>query len=160
MVYERAKNLNLKIRRFKKIIATPSNLNFFAMEVTYQSTKNIKPALLLQLIKAKNIIDEDISRKVDIAMLANEATLSRFHFFRCFKNAFGMSPYQYVISKRLEKSMELLKEGTCQVTDVAYEVGFSNIYSFSRSFKKHFKMCPSSSLQPVIDSNPVSKFFK
>ena len=120
------------------------------MEITCQSTKTIKPDLLLQLIKVKNIIDEDVSRKVDIAMLANEATLSRFHFFRCFKNAFGMSPYQYLINKRLEKSMELLKKGTCHVTDVAYEVGFTDIYSFSRSFKKHFKICPSSSLNPII----------
>ncbi|MEO8853406.1 MAG: AraC family transcriptional regulator [Ginsengibacter sp.] len=120
------------------------------MNTNCQSTNNTKPALLRQLIKAKNIMDEDVSRKVDIAMLASEATLSRFHFFKCFKNAFGMSPYQYLINKRLERSMELLKEGTCQVTDVAYEVGFTDIYSFSRSFKKHFKMCPSSSLHPVI----------
>lgn len=120
------------------------------MKISCQSTKTIKPYLLLQLIKAKNIIDEDVSRQVDITMLAKEAALSRFHFFRCFKNAFGMSPYQYLINKRLEKSMELLKEGTFQVTDVAYEVGFTNIYSFSRSFKKHFKICPSSSLNPII----------
>jgi len=46
--------------------------------------------------------------------------------------------------------MELLKEGACHVTDLAYEAGFTDIYSFSRSFKKHFKMCPSSSLHPVI----------
>jgi len=55
------------------------------MKTTCQSTNNIKPALFRQLIKAKNIIDEDVSRKVDIAMLASEATLSRFNFFRYFK---------------------------------------------------------------------------
>ncbi len=105
--------------------------------------KDVNTSLLSQLTKAKNIIDEDVSRKVDISALAKEASLSRFYFFRCFKNAFGFSPYQYHLKKRLEKSMELLTEGKCPVTDVAYQVGFNDIYSFSKSFKKYFNACPS-----------------
>lgn len=102
-----------------------------------------KPALLKQLIKAKNLIDDDVTQRVDIETLASEASLSKFHFGRCFKDAFGISPYQYLLNKRLEKSVTLLKEGKWQVTEVAYEVGFADVYSFSRSFKKHFKKSPS-----------------
>jgi AraC-like DNA-binding protein len=113
------------------------------MKEYISSKKAVNADLLLQLTRAKNFIDQDVSRKVDIDMLAKEASLSKFHFFRCFKNAFGLSPYQYLLKKRLEKSMELLSKGNCQVTEVAYEVGFSDVYSFSKSFKKYFNACPS-----------------
>ena len=110
------------------------------------SKTSVKAELLTQLTKAENLIDEDVSRKVDINTLAKEAALSKFRFFRCFKNAFGLSPYQYLLKKRLERSMELLSEGNCQVTDVAYQVGFNDIYSFSKSFKKYFNLRNSSEL--------------
>ena len=113
------------------------------MERCTTSKTSVKHELLIQLTKAKNLIDEDVSRKVDVSTLAKEAALSKFHFYRCFKNAFGLSPYQYLLKKRLERSMELLSEGNCLVTDVAYEVGFNDIYSFSKSFKKYFNACPS-----------------
>ncbi len=107
------------------------------------SPQNSNKELFDRLSKAKNAIDEDISRKININALAKEATLSEFHFYRSFKNAFGISPYQYVLNKRLEKSMELLKEGKFMLTEIAYQVGFNDIYSFSKSFKKHFNSCPS-----------------
>lgn len=113
------------------------------MKVYPARKKPVKADLLNQLIKAKKLMDEDPSQKVDITMLAKEASLSKFHFFRCFKNAFGLPPYQYLIKKRLERSMELLLEGNCQVKEIAYQVGFNDIYSFSKSFKKHFNACPS-----------------
>jgi len=113
------------------------------MKYNLNSKKVFNTELLSQLTKAKNIIDEDVSRKIDISELAREVALSKFYFFRCFKNAFGFSPYQYLLKKRLERSMELLTEGDYLVTDVAYQVGFNDIYSFSKSFKKHFNACPS-----------------
>ena len=113
------------------------------MERLIASKPPAKDQLFSQLTKAKKFIDEDVSRKVDIETLAKEAALSKFHFLRCFKNTFGLSPYQYVLKKRLEKSMELLSKGNCKVTEVAYQVGFNDIYSFSKSFKKYFNACPS-----------------
>ena len=117
--------------------------NSCVMKEYIASKKAVNTDLLLQLTKAKNFIDQDVSRKVDIDTLAKEAGLSKFHFFRCFKNAFGLSPYQYLLKQRLERSMQLLSEGNWQVTEVAYEVGFNDVYSFSKSFKKYFKACPS-----------------
>ncbi|HEU5052038.1 MAG TPA: AraC family transcriptional regulator [Hanamia sp.] len=103
----------------------------------------VSKSLLLQLTKAKNFIEQDVSRKLDVNMLAKEAALSKFHFLRCFKKTFGLSPYQYLLKKRLEKSLELLSQRKYSVTEVAYHVGFNDIYSFSKSFKKHFNKCPS-----------------
>ena len=126
------------------------------MEKIINQKKTVKAELLTQLIRAKNMMEEDLSRKVNIATLAKEATLSKFHFVRCYKNAFGLSPYQYILNKRLERSMELLNEGKWMVTDVAYQVGFNDIYSFSKSFKKHFNACPSRfSLSAIIMFNCI-----
>lgn len=99
--------------------------------------------LYARLQKARRIVDEDISRKININSLAREANLSAFHFSRLFKHAFGISPYQYVLNRRLERSFELLKGGDYMLTDIAYQVGFNDIYSFSKSFKKRFNICPS-----------------
>ncbi len=106
-------------------------------------SKNTNPELFYRLNKAKHVIDTDISQKIHIRLLAKEATLSEFHFYRSFKNAFGISPYQYLLNKRLEKSIELLKEKKFRLTEIAYQVGFNDIYSFSKSFKKRFNTCPS-----------------
>ncbi len=106
-------------------------------------TSLAKEELYQRVNRAKNVIDEDISRKININLLAKEATLSEFHFYRSFKNAFGVSPHQYVLNKRLERSIELLKEGNYMLTEIAYRVGFNDIYSFSKSFKKRFNTCPS-----------------
>ena len=100
-----------------------------------------------RLIKAKSVIDAEFSKKMSIHSLAKHATLSEFHFYRSFKNAFGISPHQYVLNKRLNRAVELLKEGDYLLTDIAYEVGFTDIYSFSKSFKKRFNTCPSQLLQ-------------
>ncbi len=81
------------------------------MEKIKLPKSSIRKELFDRLNKAKDAIDEDISRKINISALAKEATLSEFYFHRSFKNAFGISPHQYVLNKRLEKSVELLKDG-------------------------------------------------
>jgi AraC family transcriptional regulator len=120
-----------------------SSSMFSEMENIKFSTKGVQSELYVRLQKAKSAVDEDISRKIDITSLAREANLSAFHFSRSFKNAFGISPYQYVLNRRLDRSVELLKAGNCMLTEIAYQVGFNDIYSFSKSFKKRFNTCPS-----------------
>lgn len=88
---------------------------------------------------AKSIIDSDISLQPDISFLSTQCRLSEFHFLRSFKEAFSITPHQYLLKRRMEKSMQLLATGKISVTDTAYEVGFSNVCSFSKCFKKYFK---------------------
>lgn len=116
---------------------------FIEMETIKFNKCCMQSDLYARLQKARRIVDEDISRKININSLAREANLSAFHFSRLFKNAFGISPYQYVLNRRLERSFELLKGGDYMLTDIAYQVGFNDIYSFSKSFKKRFNICPS-----------------
>lgn len=99
--------------------------------------------LIARLTIAKNLLEENFSEKVDINTIAKEAALSKFHFSRSFKSVFGVSPHQFILNKRLERSAELIIEGKLMITDIASQVGFADIYSFSKSFKKRFNTCPS-----------------
>lgn len=107
-------------------------------------TKINNEKLVARLTIAKNMLEENFSGRVDINTLAKKVALSKFHFSRSFKNAFGLSPHQFVLNKRLERSAELIIEGKLMITDIASQVGFADIYSFSKSFKKRFNACPSS----------------
>lgn len=107
-------------------------------------TKINNEKLVARLTIAKNMLEENFSVRVDINTLAKKVALSKFHFSRSFKSVFGLSPHQFILNKRLEKSAQLIIEGKLMITDIACQVGFSDIYSFSKSFKKRFNACPSS----------------
>jgi len=112
---------------------------------TIQSLKpETKKELLRRITKAKEYIDGNYVSDIDIQTVASESSLSEYHFFRLFKAIFGISPHQYIIRKRLEFSMFLIKQGNYSITDVACRSGFSDIYSFSKSFKNHYGTTPSS----------------
>ncbi|MEO6404316.1 MAG: AraC family transcriptional regulator [Ferruginibacter sp.] len=103
-----------------------------------------------RLYQAKMIIDSTDAEKINIPGLAIACAVSEFHFYRSFKIAFGVSPYKYVVSRRLDKAKLLLTSNTKKsITDIAYEAGFTDIYSFSRSFKKHFRHSPSELLNVI-----------
>jgi len=104
---------------------------------------NTKKELYDRLCKAKEMMDADVSRNISIADLSREAALSEFHFYRSFKSVYGISPHQYLLKKRMEFSMQLVKQGNLPVTEIAYRVGFNDIYAFSKAFKQHFKIAPS-----------------
>lgn len=121
-----------------------------AQKITSQRIQKIKASkastkkeLFNRLNTAKNIMDDDFTHKMSVADLAREAALSEFHFFRSFKEAFGQSPHQYMIGKRLNLAKELLLKDAFPVTEVAYQAGFNDIFSFSKAFKKQFSLPPS-----------------
>lgn len=107
------------------------------------SRASTKKELFNRLNIAKNIIDDDFTHKISVADLAREAALSEFHFFRSFKEAFDKSPHQYILDKRLKLAKNLLLNDELPVTEVAYQAGFNDIFSFSKAFKKQFKISPS-----------------
>lgn len=98
--------------------------------------------LYRRLLRGKEYIDANFTEPIHIASIAREACMSDFHFFRLFKNVFLLSPHQYVLQLRLEHSMVLLVNGM-PVTSTALACGFSDIFSFSKSFKKRFGCSPS-----------------
>lgn len=98
--------------------------------------------LYRRVIKGRDFIDSKFTEILSIPAIAREATMSDFHFFRLFKNVFGITPHQYILQKRLSKAAELLQQGK-SVSATALDCGFSDVFSFSKSFKKRFGYSPS-----------------
>lgn len=112
-----------------------------------QSVKAVRMETRKELLRragrGKMFLDHAFPQPVTMADVARECGLSEYHFFRLFKNVFGISPHQYLIRKRLEHAGRLLGTGMNNISEVALLCGFSDIFSFSKSFKKHFGVSPS-----------------
>jgi AraC family transcriptional regulator len=105
--------------------------------------------LYRRLCRGKDFLENNLGEQLTISQAAEYATLSEYYFFRLFKSVFGLSPQQYLIQKRLAKAQALLRTGNYTVTEVSLTTGFADIYSFSKSFKKHFGVPPSLELRTV-----------
>lgn len=86
-------------------------------------------------------MDERFAEPLDLDQIAREVHFSRYHFIRLFRSAFGVTPHQYLIRKRLEKAKELLA-GEMSVTDVCLAVGFQSLGSFSTLFQREVGRSP------------------
>lgn len=107
----------------------------------YQSTGNI-PFLDVRDRLMRDFRDPSL----DAAALSANYSFSDKYFRERFRELFGSTPTQYLIRLRLNEAARLLSQGTHTVTEVAQAVGFSDLYYFSRLFKKHF-LCPPSSFR-------------
>lgn len=99
--------------------------------------------LFRRLFVAKEMIDDCPGDKLDIPAISKQAALSEYHFIRTFSQVYGISPYKYHVKTRLNKALQLLSENKISVTDAACQSGFSDIFSFSKAFKKEFGLNPS-----------------
>jgi AraC-like DNA-binding protein len=99
--------------------------------------------ILRRLKLAKHYIDEKYLDIADINQVANICNMSEFHFYRSFREAFHTTPYQYILTKRLELSKQLLLAGNASVTEIALHCNFPDVYTFSKAFKRHFNISPS-----------------
>ena len=90
----------------------------------------------IHLLRAKDVIDRDYARELDVATLARAAHASTAHFARSFKQAFGETPHQYLRRRRIERASELLRGTDLSVTQVSLEVGFQSLGSFSSAFRE------------------------
>ena len=86
-------------------------------------------------IKVRDYIEAHLSRDITLSELAQVATLSKFHFVRSFKKSTGVSPYKYLLLKRIERARELLSLGTSPL-EVASTVGFTSEISLGRAFRE------------------------
>lgn len=82
-------------------------------------------------------------QNIELQKLADEAFLSKYHFLRLFKVAFGCSPYQYLQQLRLQRASSLLKSNNLPIHQIALQLGFENATSFSRLFFQRFGAYPS-----------------
>ena len=99
-------------------------------------------ANLAHLRRARDLIDRDYARPLDVPTMAAGALMSPAHFSRQFKAAYGDTPYTYLMTRRIERAMALLRSGA-SVTDACMEVGCTSLGSFSSRFAEIVGMPPS-----------------
>jgi AraC-like DNA-binding protein len=98
---------------------------------------------LAWLRRARDRIDRDYAQPLDVEAIAGGVHMSAGHFSRQFKLAYGESPYSYLMTRRIERSMALLRGGDMSVTEICFEVGCSSLGTFSTRFTELVGMPPS-----------------
>src|SRR5687768_5220299 len=94
------------------------------------------------LLRAKDLADARFFEPLDVDDLARAAGLSKAHFSREFRAAFGESPHAYLLTRRLERAAALLRTTDRSVADVCFSVGLSSVGSFTTSFTRTFGVSP------------------
>ncbi|WP_208322063.1 helix-turn-helix transcriptional regulator [Paramicrobacterium fandaimingii] len=97
---------------------------------------------LALLRRVRDRIDREFARPLDVEALARGVNISAGHLSRQFKLAYGESPYSYLMTRRVERAMALLRRGDVSVTDACFEVGFSSLGTFSTRFTELVGMSP------------------
>lgn len=98
---------------------------------------------LARLRRVRDRIDRDFALPLDVEALARGANMSAGHLSREFRAAFGESPYSYLMTRRIERAMSLLRRGDMSVTDVCFAVGCSSLGTFSTRFTELVGIPPS-----------------
>ena len=93
-------------------------------------------ANLAHLRRARDLIDREYARPLDVAALARAALMSSAHFSRQFRATYGETPYGYLMTRRIERAKALLRRGDISVTEVCMEVGCTSLGSFSARFSQ------------------------
>jgi AraC-like DNA-binding protein len=98
---------------------------------------------LALLRRVRDRIDREYAQPLDVEALARGAHMSAGHLSRQFRLAYGESPYSYLMTRRVERAMALLRRGELSVTEVCFEVGCASLGTFSTRFTELVGMPPS-----------------
>ena len=96
-----------------------------------------------RLLRARDAMDRAYAEPLNVGAVAAVAYLSEAHFIRSFRAAFGETPHRYLQRRRVERSMLLLRETDRSITDVCFDVGFTSLGTFSRTFHEIIGETPS-----------------
>ena len=98
---------------------------------------------LARLRRVRDRIDREYAQPLDVEALARGAHMSAGHLSREFRAAYGESPYAYLMTRRIERAMTLLRRGDLSVTEVCFTVGCSSLGTFSTRFTELVGVAPS-----------------
>lgn len=130
----------LQIKRASQEKRSPLAISeYFEKGEFIQGITTEKPAYIL---RAFRYIEENLSDKISLDMLAKEAHLSKYHFCRLFFRHTGMTPMKFTTFMRMQRAKELLKREDFTVSVIATQVGFNDLGTFIRQFKKHTSVTP------------------
>src|SRR4051794_30184013 len=98
---------------------------------------------LARLRRVRDRMDREYAQPLDVEALARDAHMSAGHFSRAFRAAHGESPYSYLMTRRIERAMALLRQGELSVTEVCFTVGCASLGTFSTRFAELVGVPPS-----------------
>ena len=105
------------------------------------SRQHLRDLALLRRVRDR--IDRDYAQPLDVEALARGVNMSAGHLSREFRLAYGESPYAYLMTRRIERAMALLRRGDLSVTEVCFEVGCASLGTFSTRFTELVGVPPS-----------------
>ena len=111
--------------------------------------QRLKDLALLRRVRDR--IDREYAQPLDVEALARGVHMSAGHLSRAFKRAYGEPPYSYLMTRRIERAMALLRRGDLSVTDVCFEVGCSSLGTFSTRFTELVGVSPSTYREQMAD---------
>ena len=103
----------------------------------------VNPEDLAHLRRARDLMDREYARPLDVPAMARAALMSPAHFSRQFRMAYGETPYGYLMTRRIERAKALLRRGDLSVTEVCMAVGCTSLGSFSARFTELVGESPS-----------------
>jgi AraC-like DNA-binding protein len=110
--------------------------------MTAKTTETQQLRELVRLRRVRDRIDREYAQPLDVEALARGVQMSAGHLSRQFKLAYGESPYSYLMTRRIERAMALLRRGDLSVTDVCFTVGCASLGTFSTRFNELVGMSP------------------
>jgi transcriptional regulator GlxA family with amidase domain len=102
---------------------------------TRHSAPKQDPELLRRLLRAKDRMDAASHEAWPVARLARVSVVSAAHFARSFKQAFGVPPHRYLLTRRIERAAALLRDTELPITEIAFQTGWESLGTFGRTFR-------------------------
>jgi transcriptional regulator GlxA family with amidase domain len=93
------------------------------------------PELLRRLLRAKDRMDSAPHEEWPIRQLAQVSAVSEAHFAHSFKDAFGIPPHRYLLTRRIERAVALLRDTNLSITEIAFQTGWKSLGTFGRIFR-------------------------
>jgi AraC-like DNA-binding protein len=112
-----------------------------------------------RMLRARDAMDRDYAKPLDIPALAKIAIVSEAHFIRTFSATFGETPHRYLQRRRVERAMFLLRETDRSVSEICLDVGFTSLGTFGRTFKEIVGESPTAYRKESADLRAVPACF-
>ena len=112
-------------------------------------------AELARLRRARDLIDREFAAPLDVPAMARAALMSPSHFARRYREEYGETPYQHLLTRRIERAQWLLSGSDLTVTDICWRIGFSSLGSFSARFSELVGVSPTEYRGTVVGPPPI-----